>query len=32
MGQGEKRIGVNRKRTNYSHIKKTKELLIIKYA
>ncbi len=32
MGQGEKRIGANRKKTNSSHIKKTKELLIIKYA
>lgn len=31
MGQGEKRIGTNRKKTNSNHIKKTKELLIIKY-
>ena len=30
MGQGETRIGVNRKRDNRNHIKKTKELLIIK--
>ena len=30
MGQGETRIGVNRKRENRNHIKKTKELLIIK--
>jgi len=30
MGQGEVRIGVNRKRENRNHIKKSKELLIIK--
>jgi DNA adenine methylase len=30
MGQGEIRVGVNRKRENRNHIKKTKELLIIK--
>lgn len=31
MGQGETRIGLNRKMKNSNHIKKTKELLIIKY-
>lgn len=31
LGQGEKRIGVNRKRSDSNHVKKTKELLIIKY-
>lgn len=31
MGQGETRIGINRKIKNMNHIKKTKELLIIKY-
>jgi len=30
MGQGETRIGLNRKMKNANHIKKTKELLIIK--
>lgn len=30
MGQGETRIGLNRKAKNSNHIKKTKELLIIK--
>jgi len=30
MGQGETRIGMNRKKENRNHIKKTKELLIIK--
>jgi len=30
MGQGETRIGLNRKLKNSNHIKKTKELLIIK--
>jgi DNA adenine methylase len=30
MGQGETRIGLNRKMKNSNHIKKTKELLIIK--
>ncbi len=30
MGQGETRIGLNRKRKNSNHIKKVKELLIIK--
>jgi len=30
MGQGEVRIGVNRKKENRNHIKRTKELLIIK--
>jgi len=30
MGQGETRIGINRKIKNTNHIKKTKELLIIK--
>lgn len=30
MGQGETRIGINRKRENRNHIKKTKELLIVK--
>jgi len=30
MGQGETRIGINRKRENRNHIKKTNELLIIK--
>ncbi len=32
MGQGETRIGLNRKLKNSNHIKKTKELLIIKEA
>jgi DNA adenine methylase len=32
MGQGETRLGANRKKNGGSHIKKTKELLIIKYA
>jgi len=32
MGQGETRIGLNRKMKNSNHIKKTKELLIIKEA
>lgn len=32
MGQGETRIGVNRKMKNTNHIKKTQELLIIKGA
>jgi len=32
MGQGETRIGLNRKMKNTNHIKKTKELLIIKEA
>jgi len=32
MGQGEIRIGENRKRTKRNHIKKINELLIIKYA
>ena len=32
MGQGETRIGKNRKEKNRDHIKKIKELLIIKYA
>ncbi len=31
MGQGETRIGLNRKMKNSNHIKKTQELLIIKY-
>ena len=30
MGQGETRIGLNRKRENRNHVKKTSELLIIK--
>jgi hypothetical protein len=30
MGQGETRIGLNRKLKNANHVKKTKELLIIK--
>jgi len=30
MGQGETRIGLNRKNKNSNHIKKTKELLIVK--
>jgi DNA adenine methylase len=30
MGQGETRIGVNRKAKNTNHVKKTQELLIIK--
>lgn len=30
MGQGETRIGINRKKKNSNHIKKTQELLIIK--
>jgi len=30
MGQGEIRIGVNRKKENRNHIKRTKELLVIK--
>lgn len=32
MGQGETRIGLNRKKKNQNHVKKIKELLIIKYA
>jgi DNA adenine methylase len=32
MGQGETRIGANRKKERRNHIKKIKELLIIKYA
>lgn len=31
MGQGETRIGINRKRENRGYIKKVKELLIVKY-
>jgi hypothetical protein len=32
MGQGEKRIGKNRSKTQANHIKRTVELLIIKKA
>jgi DNA adenine methylase len=32
MGQGETRIGKNRKEQNRNHVKKNQELLIIKYA
>ncbi|MEW6481420.1 MAG: DNA adenine methylase [bacterium] len=32
MGQGETRIGLNRKRENRNHVKKSNEILVVKYA